>query len=100
LPVGPRDAGRWRREDPKPGTKETRPLGPVFQGNRGRVRDRVVQAAVVKVIEPIFERDFAATTAARRCPATAFVRVAAARTLCGESIRCSSPAIRSSWTPT
>ena len=64
---------------PKPGTKETRPLGPVFQGNKGTVRDRVVQAAVVKVIEPIFERDFAATTAARRCPATAFVLVAALR---------------------
>ena len=38
---------------PKPGTKETRPLG------IPTVRDRVVQAAVVKVIEPIFERDFA-----------------------------------------
>ena len=38
---------------PKPGTKETRPLG------IPTVRDRVVQAAVVKTIEPIFERDFA-----------------------------------------
>jgi RNA-directed DNA polymerase len=38
---------------PKPGTKEKRPLG------IPTVRDRVVQAAVVKVIEPIFERDFA-----------------------------------------
>lgn len=38
---------------PKPGTKETRPLG------IPTVRDRVVQAALVKVIEPIFERDFA-----------------------------------------
>ena len=38
---------------PTPGTKETRPLG------IPTVRDRVVQAAVVKVIEPIFERDFA-----------------------------------------
>jgi RNA-directed DNA polymerase len=38
---------------PKPGTKETRPLG------IPTVRDRVVQAAVVKAIEPIFERDFA-----------------------------------------
>jgi RNA-directed DNA polymerase len=38
---------------PKPGTKETRPLG------IPTVRDRVVQAAVVNVIEPIFERDFA-----------------------------------------
>ncbi len=38
---------------PKPGTNETRPLG------IPTVRDRVVQAAVVHVIEPIFERDFA-----------------------------------------
>lgn len=38
---------------PKPGTFETRPLG------IPTVRDRVVQAAVVNVIEPIFERDFA-----------------------------------------
>jgi RNA-directed DNA polymerase len=39
---------------PKPGSTETRPLG------IPTVRDRVVQAAVVNVIEPIFERDFAA----------------------------------------
>jgi RNA-directed DNA polymerase len=38
---------------PKPGTNETRPLG------IPTVRDRVVQAAVVNVIEPIFERHFA-----------------------------------------
>jgi RNA-directed DNA polymerase len=38
---------------PKPGTTETRPLG------IPTVRDRVVQAAVVNVVEPIFERDFA-----------------------------------------
>jgi len=38
---------------PKPGTKETRPLG------IPTVRDRIVQAAVVNTIEPIFERDFA-----------------------------------------
>ena len=38
---------------PKPGTSETRPLG------IPTVRDRVVQAAVVNVIEPIFERGFA-----------------------------------------
>jgi len=38
---------------PKPGTHETRPLG------IPTVRDRVVQAAVLNVIEPIFERDFA-----------------------------------------
>jgi len=38
---------------PKPGTNEQRPLGvPV-------VRDRVVQAALRHVLEPIFERDFA-----------------------------------------
>ncbi len=38
---------------PKPGSKETRPLG------IPTVRDRTVQAAIVNVIEPIFERDFA-----------------------------------------
>lgn len=38
---------------PKPGTNETRPLG------IPTVRDRVVQAAIVNVIEPILERDFA-----------------------------------------
>jgi RNA-directed DNA polymerase len=39
---------------PKPGSKEKRPLG------IPTVRDRVVQAALRAVIEPIFERDFAA----------------------------------------
>ena len=38
---------------PKPGSNETRPLG------IPTVRDRVVQAAIVKAIEPIFEKDFA-----------------------------------------
>jgi RNA-directed DNA polymerase len=38
---------------PKPGSAEKRPLG------IPAVRDRVVQAAVVNVIEPIFEKDFA-----------------------------------------
>lgn len=38
---------------PKPGSTEQRPLG------IPAVRDRVVQAAIVNVIEPIFERDFA-----------------------------------------
>jgi RNA-directed DNA polymerase len=38
---------------PKPGSKETRPLG------IPTVRDRVVQGAVRHVLEPIFERDFA-----------------------------------------
>ncbi len=38
---------------PKPGTNETRPLG------IPTVRDRTVQAAIVNVIEPIFEREFA-----------------------------------------
>jgi RNA-directed DNA polymerase len=42
-----------RVQIPKPGTSETRPLG------IPTVRDRVVQAAVVNVIEPIFECDFA-----------------------------------------
>ena len=39
---------------PKPGTNETRPLG------IPTVRDRVAQAAVVNVIQPIFEKEFAA----------------------------------------
>jgi len=38
---------------PKPGSTERRPLG------IPTVRDRTVQAAIVNVIEPIFERDFA-----------------------------------------
>ena len=38
---------------PKPGSSETRPLG------IPTVRDRIVQAAIVNVIQPIFERDFA-----------------------------------------
>jgi RNA-directed DNA polymerase len=38
---------------PKLGTNETRPLG------IPTVRDRIVQAAVVNVIEPIFEKNFA-----------------------------------------
>jgi RNA-directed DNA polymerase len=42
-----------RVQIPKPGTTETRPLG------IPTVRDRIVQAAVVNVIEPVFERDFA-----------------------------------------
>jgi RNA-directed DNA polymerase len=42
-----------RVQIPKPGTTETRPLG------IPAVRDRIVQAAVVHVIEPIFERGFA-----------------------------------------
>lgn len=42
-----------RTHIPKPGTGETRPLG------IPTIRDRVVQAAVVNVIEPIFERHFA-----------------------------------------
>jgi RNA-directed DNA polymerase len=39
---------------PKPGSQEKRPLGVPT------VRDRIVQGAVLQVIEPIFEREFAA----------------------------------------
>jgi len=42
-----------RKWIPKPGSNEQRPLG------IPTVRDRVVQAALVHVIEPIFEREFA-----------------------------------------
>lgn len=42
-----------RTHIPKPGSKETRPLG------IPTVRDRVVQTAVRHVIEPIFEKEFA-----------------------------------------
>lgn len=41
---------------PKPGSTEKRPLG------IPTVRDRVVQKAVVNVLEPIFEKDFAETS--------------------------------------
>lgn len=41
---------------PKPGSTEERPLG------IPTVRDRVVQRAIVHVLEPIFERDFAPTS--------------------------------------
>jgi RNA-directed DNA polymerase len=43
-----------RREIPTPGSREMRPLG------IPTVRDRVVQTALRMVLEPIFEKDFAA----------------------------------------
>jgi len=48
-----RPQGVRRVNIPKPGTKETRPLG------IPTVRDRVVQGALRHVLEPIFERQFA-----------------------------------------
>ena len=42
-----------RKWIPKPGRQENRPLG------IPTIRDRVVQAALLNVLEPIFERDFA-----------------------------------------
>ncbi len=72
---------------PKPGTTETRPLG------IPTVRDRMVQAAVVNVIAPIFERDFAEHS-------YGFGRGAAAKTPCDGSISFSKPVTSTSWTPT
>ena len=59
LVEGLRDGGSYRPQGirrawiDKRGSKENRPLG------IPTVRDRVVQTALVKVLEPIFERDFA-----------------------------------------
>ena len=55
---GPAAIGRRRSGGiyiPKPGSQEKRPLG------IPTVQDRVVQTALRMVMEPIFEREFAAT---------------------------------------
>ena len=44
-----------RVQIPKPGSTDTRPLAPPVHFTGPTVRDRVVQAAIVNVIEPIFE---------------------------------------------
>ncbi len=59
----------------KLGSKEQRPLG------IPTVRDRVVQAALRAVLEPIFERDFVAQS-------YGFDRSGAARMRCAASMRC------------
>ena len=72
---------------PKPGSQEKRPLG------IPTVQDRVVQTALRKVMEPIFERDFAAQ-------ATAFAPAGGARTRCGGWMSCSRRATSMWWTRT
>ena len=54
-----RPQGIRRVHIPKPGTNETRPLGIPTVRDRTNLRSVPVQAAIVNVIEPIFERDFA-----------------------------------------
>ena len=61
---------------PKPGTSETRPLG------IPTVLDRTVQAAIVNVIEPIFERDFAETSYGFRPGRSAHQALSALREQC------------------
>jgi len=71
----------------KPGTNETRPLG------MPTVRDRVVQTAIVNVIEPIFERDFAEHSYGFRPEGDA-------RTRCVVSRNALRPAMSTLWTRT
>jgi RNA-directed DNA polymerase len=78
----------------KPGSTETRPLG------IPTVRDRVVQTAIVNVVEPIFERDFAATNAARRCPSYGFRPGRSCKDALRRVDRLLQRATRTSWTPT